>query len=209
MRKSLVARLVFGLTTVAAVGVWVACGGSDAQDVVAGDAGGDASSKDGSTEDAYTPPKDSGAKDSSADTGTKERDAGTPIVIYPDGGPFAEAGIPCYEGGELEQEPNDIKALANPLRPIRCGVIEVGDAGAINDGGESDWLTFELSDASTGFWLQYEGNVKVFVETDGQAPMEATPDAAMIVRKDQSYYAQVRSADGKTQKWKVILFEDK
>jgi len=128
--------------------------------------------------------------------------------LYPDGGP--EGGIACFEGGELEEEPNDTPETANVLRPTRCGIVEVPDAGELADGGESDWLTFELSDASSRFFVYYEGNVRVFVETDGQAPVDITLNDAgdLSFVKGQPYFVEVRSKDGQSQPWKVRLFEE-
>lgn len=203
MRKILGARLIFSLTAIAAIGVWAACGGSDPQDVVQTDAGSDA----GGDKDTSPPDNDSGGnKDTGApDTGPpqKEYDAGPPIVL--DGGDF-EGGIPCVVGGELELEPNDDKLTANDLKPTRCGVVLVSDGGV--DGGESDWLTFQLGDASTNFYVQYAGNVKVLVETDGQAPVDITTGGKLNFAKGQPYHVQVRSADGKTQTWRVTLFQE-
>ncbi len=207
MRKPLVARLTFALTAFAAIGVWVACGGSDATDVTA-DAGVDAGKQE--QEDSAPPVTDSGSKDATPTDSGPARDAGPPVIIFPDGGPFADSGIPCYVGGQLEEEPNNDKDTANLLAPIRCGFINVPDGGT-EDGGESDWLKFELGDASTGFFVRYEGSVKVVVETDGMAPVDITQPGASIpvFAKGQPYFVQVRSATGTTQLWKVILFEDK
>lgn len=204
MRKSIVPRLFFGVSAMTAIGVWVACGGSETQDVVATDAGADREERDTAPPPPPPPPpQDSGTK---VDSGPV-RDAGKEVILYPDGGP--EAGIPCFEGGELEEEPNDLPVLANQLRPTRCGIVEVPDAGLLADGGESDWLTFQLSDASTGFFVYYEGNVRVFVETDGQAPVDISEkDASLSFHRGQPYYVQVKSKNGRTQAWKVRLFED-
>jgi hypothetical protein len=208
MRKALVNRLAFGLTVFSAIGLWMACGGSDPQDVVSADAGED--SRNNRPDVPEEEPFDAGPpKDAARDVITiPARDAGKPIIIFPDGGPYAEAGIACYEGGELELEPNEDKATANPLRPIRCGVVEIPDGGAAD--ADVEWLTFNVRDASTGFFLQYEGNVKVFVETDGMAPVDITlADASIpVFTKDQPYFVQVQTNSGKTQFWKIILFEE-
>jgi hypothetical protein len=208
MRKSLVVRLAFGITLCSAGGVWVACGGSDPQDVVSQDAGNETGNNrpDVGPEEEFD---SGGPRDAGRDVITiPPRDAGKPIIIFPDGGPYAEAGIACYEGGELELEPNDDKLLSNPLRPIRCGVVEIPDGGAAD--ADVEWLTFNVKDASTGFFVQYEGNVKVFVETDGMAPVDITlADASIpVFTKDQPYFIQVQTSTGKTQFWKVILYEE-
>lgn len=194
------ARLLLGMTALAAMGVWVACGGSDDQ-AVDGDAGlPEASVPETSPVDAT--PKDTGVQP------TPEAgpiyDAGTPNLI--DGGAEFEGGIPCVVGGDPELEPNDDTLTANELKPTRCGAVLVTDGGP--DGGESDFMTFTLADASTSFFLQYAGNVSVKVETDGQAPVDVTgPDASLVLRKAQPYFVEVRSANGKSQVWRVTLFQ--
>lgn len=203
MRKILGARLALGLTTLAAIGVWAACGGSDNQDVLIGDAGGDTSTIDSS-------PGVDAAMDANKDTGTTTQeagpvyDAGVPNII--DGGAEFEGGIPCVVGGDPEVEPNDDRSTANELKPTRCGAVLVSDGGL--DGGESDFLTFTLGDASTSFFLQYAGQVHVNVETDGSAPVDITaPDASLTLKKHQPYFVEVRSATGKSQVWRVTLFQ--
>jgi hypothetical protein len=196
------ARLVFCMTAVAAIGVWVACGGSDDQEVLNSDAGFETGI------DSYQPPVDA-AMDTNKDAGiTPETgpiyDAGVPNVI--DGGAEFEGGIPCVVGGDPELEPNDTRLLANELKPTRCGAVLVSDGGM--DGGESDFLTFTLGDASTSFFLQYAGDVTVKVDTDGQAPVDITqPDASLVAKKNQPYFVEVRSKTGKSQVWRVTLFQ--
>lgn len=216
MRKVLGPRLIFSLTALAALGLWVACGGSDDPIVPIPDAGRDSGGNlnrdtggpdDEEDEDSGNEQRDTGTED----TGNTEPeyDAGKPIVL--DAGDV-DGGIACVEGGELEFEPNNEKPLVaatadsgkHTLRPTRCGIIR-----AIADAGESDWLTFTLGDASTSFYVQYAGNVTVHVETDGQAPADITaqPPPNLKFVKDQPYYVQVRSKDGKQQSWRVTLFE--
>jgi hypothetical protein len=203
MRKIFGARVAFALTTIAAVGVWAACGGSDDQEVLDSDAGVEAGGFD------TAPPVDA-ALDTNKDTGvtTMEAgpiyDAGVPNVI--DGGAEFEGGIPCVVGGEAELEPNDDRLLANELNPTRCGAVLVSDGGL--DGGESDFLKFTLADASTSFFVQYAGEVTVKVETDGSAPVDVTsPDASLTLKKGQPYFVEVRSKTGKSQVWRVTLFQ--
>jgi len=202
--------LAFGVTLFSAIGVWVACGGSDPQDVTAPDAGNGDTSRPSEPEDSGdNEPFDSGGPKDAAPEARPERDSGTPLVLFPDGGPFAEAGIQCYVGGQLEEEPNNTQATANTLAPIRCGFVEVPDGGQAD--AEADWMTFNVSDAATGFFVKYEGNVKVFVETDGMAPVDITQPGASIkvFSKTQPYFVQVQSGNGQSQLWRVILFEDK
>lgn len=209
MRKSLVARLAFGVTVFSAIGAWIACGGSDPQDVVSADAGDKDTGNNNDRDTGDNEPFDSGGpRDAGRDATSNVRDAGRPITLFPEAGPYAEAGIACYEGGELEIEPNDEKGTANILRPIRCGVLEIPDGGGPD--ADVEWLTFNVRDASTGFFVQYEGNVKVLVETDGMAPVDITlADASIpVFTKDQPYFVQVRTGNGQTQFWKVILYEE-
>ncbi|MBX3207976.1 MAG: hypothetical protein KF764_23215 [Labilithrix sp.] len=204
MRKGQLARVLFTISVVSAAAVWAACGGSDDQDVVQTDAGTDtgAGERDSGGEVDAGNPRDTGP----ADTGTDAKlyDAGAPNIL--DGGEDFEGGIPCVVGGELEEEPNDTREEANPLRPTRCGVIRTD----IVDGGESDFVTFTIADASTkSFFVQYAGNVKVLVETDGSAPVDITqPGVSIPLRRDQPYYVEVKSKDGKQQFWRVSLFEE-
>jgi len=207
------ARLLLTLTSIAGLGVWAACGGDD--DVTTTpDAGADTS-----VIDTYVPPV--------ADTGTvttppsgPDHDGGTPNVL--DGGPAFDGGIPCYEGGELEIEPNDSLDTASSfpaggitgttLKRILCGATynpTYVDGGDI-DAGDNDYLTFQLGDASTSFYIGYDGQVDVTVETDGEAPVDITlPNAAIkTFAKGQPYYVRVKSREGHTQKWKILLFQE-
>ncbi len=201
MRSIRGARLLFCITALAGVGLWAACGGSDDQEVIGSDAGPESGPDTSPVVDA------SGNKDTGVDA-TPEAgpiyDAGVPNLI--DGGAEFEGGIPCVVGGDPEIEPNDDTSTANDLNPTRCGAVLVSDGGL--DGGESDFLSFTLADASTNFYMQYSGLVKVKVETDGQAPVDITaPDASLILRKGQPYFVEVRSATGKSQVWRVTLFQ--
>lgn len=207
MRKVPGARVVLALTLVGAVAIWAACSGSDPQDVVSPDAGSDATTEKDSGNPEEKPDSGGEKKDSGSDAGKVDPyDAGEPILL--DAGDLFDGGlIPCVVGGELEEEPNDALEEANTLRPTRCGVAFAGDGGP--DSGDVDSLTFELGDASSSFYLQYAGNVKVVVETDGQAPADisASPAPTLKFVKGQPYYVQVSSATGKTQTWRVTLFE--
>jgi hypothetical protein len=224
MRKKIAARLLMatGGATLLACG-FVACSGSDSQDVVQGVDSGPETSFDTSVPD--TGPKDTGA-DVQKEAGPIY-DAGAPIVL--DGGDLYEGGIPCVVGGELEEEPNDDVASANPLnanpplpeagkaqsRATRCGAMflvdaDGGDAG--NDSGlvaELEYLTFQLQPTTKSFYVQYGGNVVLKVEVEGHAPVTIpSADASIPFVKNKPYYVQVKSADGKSQKWRVTLFED-
>ena len=61
-----------------------------------------------------------------------------------------------------------LAALANVLRPTRCGVINAtSDAGG-PDGGESDFLQFQLTDASTGYYLQFTGDISMTIRVKNE-----------------------------------------
>jgi hypothetical protein len=225
MRKKMVARVLMatGGATLLVMG-FIACSGSDGQDLVQGfDSGPDTSLPDTSVAD--TGPKDTGA-DVAKESGPIY-DAG-PVVTL-DGGDLYEGGVPCVLGGELEEEPNDDTANANTLNPnpllpeagkaqsrsTRCGVMflvgaDGGDAG--NDSGlvpELEYLTFQLQSTTKSFFVQYGGNVVLKVEVEGHPPVTIpSPDASIPFVKNKPYYIQVKSADGKSQKWRVTLFED-
>jgi hypothetical protein len=206
MRNAPIARLLVATSAVCAVGVWAACGGSDDQDIVQTDSGVDTGNGGGPDGNDAPPdtgrPRDSGPADAVADV--KVYDAGAPNVL--DGGDI-EGGIPCVVGGALELESNDSRELAIELAPTRCGVVRVGVDGG--DGGESDFLTFTLADASASFYVQYAGNVKVLIETDGAAPVDITEGSPVLAfRKGQPYFVEVKSKDGKQQVWRVTLFQE-
>lgn len=208
MPKGLGARLVLTVTvgSLAAAG-FAACGGSD-------DDGGLTETPDSGPETSLldtAPPKvDSGPGDSGTPDTGPVYDAGPPTVL--DGGPLYEGGVPCVVGGQVEEEPNDDHATANPLSPspTRCGVIFVdvdgGDAGI----PEVDYVTFQLKDASTNFYLQFGGNVKLDVAVDGSAPvtLSATQSGTLPFVKGQPYFVKVYSADSKRTNWRVTLFEN-
>ncbi|HVH45379.1 MAG TPA: hypothetical protein VM925_23660 [Labilithrix sp.] len=201
MRKALASRLLFVFSAVAAAGVWIACSGSNDQPITK-DAGSDTSRPDVTVEPERDSgdEKDSGAADARPDV--KIYDAGQPNVL--DSGDV-DGGIPCVVGGELEEEPNDDGGLANELKPTRCGVTLVNAV----DAGESDFLKFELADASTEFFVQYAGNVQVLVETDGSAPVDITQGSPKVAfKKGQPYFVEVKSKDGKPQVWRVTLFQE-
>jgi hypothetical protein len=202
MRTLSRSRFLFPLSTVLAVGVWMACGGSDGNPVLevpdAGDIREPTDTGPVSTfPDVETPP-DAGPDVDAGPPPLAPFDGG-PVVIL-DGGPGIDGGIPCFAGGELEQEPNDTPDEANKLRPIRCGVVMVPP-----DGGENDYLTFTIPAAWTGFNLYYNGKISAVVTVDGAAPVDITQEDRLTLVKGQPYYVQVRSRDGQIQLWKIIL----
>lgn len=203
MRKLLHARLLFAMTTLGALGVWVACGGSDPQDVDAKDAGRDSAPSE--PEDTGPPdPPDTGRSDSGQDAGRRPFDAGGTELV--DGGPLYEGGIECFRGGAVEIEPNDDKLTANPVQTPRCGAT-------FPDGGESDYLTFSITDASTGgFELYYEGlNLKVTVDLDGgvtDISDPANPTPIIPFARNTPYYVHITSRDGGREAWRFIMREN-
>lgn len=209
MRK-LRPRLLFPLTCFAALAFWVACGDDD------------------NDANIVEPVVDSGVQTNLPDVATSQpdvvttppsgpdRDGGTLVTL--DAGPGVDGGIPCYAGGELEVEPNDLLSQANEmpegaisanvLKRILCGITANGDGG-LPDAGDFESLRFTLGDASTDFFLRFEGNVTVTIETDGAAPVDISQPNIVLPREyNQPYFVRVNAKDGKTQKWKIVLFED-
>jgi hypothetical protein len=127
-----------------------------------------------------------------------------------DGGDLYEGGVPCVEGGELEDEPDDDPTTASPLRlptshPTRCGAVLLnGDGGT----ADPDWVTFTLDSGTTTFDLQWAGNVTLTVQVDGSAPVSSPFDAGIPFNRKDPYYVEIRSPDGKKQFWRVTLFQN-
>lgn len=208
MRK-LRPRLLFALTSFAALAFWVACSDDDTDANIVNpnvDSGVDTDLPDVVTTqpDVVTTPPSG-----------PDRDGGTLTVL--DAGPGVDGGIPCYAGGELEVEPNDLLAQANELpegaisasvlKRVLCGFTN-NDGGAV-DAGDYESLRFTLGDASTDFFVRFEGNVTVTIETDGAAPVDISQPGVVLPRQyNQPYFIRVNAKDGKTQKWKIVLFED-
>jgi hypothetical protein len=199
MRKRLVARLVFPCSVVAGVAVWAACSGTSGTTVPDLDAGTDASSEPTDTGIGTFVPIDTGAPP------VKEAGSDAPPPLAPfDAGPIIvlDGGLECYAGGEPEVESNDTLETANVLHYVRCGLVTGGSSG-----GESDWLTFEVPDAATGFNLYYHGQVHAYVQV-GAAGLRTditVPGQRLPFVKGQPYYVEVRSTDGGTQSWQIIL----
>jgi hypothetical protein len=203
MRKLLHVRLLFAMTALGALGVWVACGGSDPQDVDAKDAGRDTAPIEPEDTGPIERP-DSGPLDAGRDSGRLPFDAGGIELV--DGGTLYEGGIECFRGGSVEIEPNDDKANANPVQLPRCGAL-------FPDGGEIDWLSFRIDDASTGgFELYYEGlNLKVEVDIDGSVTDisdPARPDPVLPLVRNAPYYVRITSRDGGSEFWRFIMREN-
>lgn len=205
--------------------LFIACGGSDDQDVTAPPDSGtpETSRPDTSTTDTGLP--DTSKADTGADTGP-QYDAGQTTVL--EAGAEYEGGIACVVGGQIEQEINDEPDAANQMRPgdagcvgngcSRCGVIfdSDPDAGAdAGDGGlggtEIEYVTFQLHSATKSFYIQYAGDVTLVVTVEG-SPTEyvisttSAPTLPYVAGK--RYFIQVKSNTGKVTPWRVTLFEN-
>lgn len=195
---------------------FIACSGSDDQDVISQDAGQEASVPDTFVPDtgpADTGPKDSGPKDSGP-----QFDAGPATVL--DGGDEYEGGIPCVVGGLAEEEINDEPDAANPLDPAdaacvapgcsRCGIIFQNDPDAAVDAGtEPEYVSFDLHPSAKSFYLQFAGDITMTVTVDTQGPfvINASSSPALPFVRDKTYYVKVTSNTGKRTPWRVTLFE--
>lgn len=194
---------------------FLACSGSDSNDVSSQDAGQDVNVPDTSKPD--TGPFDSGVKDSGADTGP-QYDAG-PVTVL-DGGDLYEGGIPCVMGGLAEEEINDFPDAANPLDPAdaactapgcsRCGIIFQSDPDAGADGGtEVEYVSFDLHPSAKSFYLQFSGDITMSVTVDGQGPFvinqSSSPNVPFV--RDKTYFVEVKSNTGNRTPWRVTLFE--
>ncbi len=198
--------LMLALAGSLGIGVFIACGGSDPQDVIAEDAGSEASLVDTNPQPIDTGVQDTGPKDTGADTNQIiVYDSGTPTQL--DGG---DAGtIPCFDPGELEVESNDTANLANTLRPTVCGIISaIADAGG-PDGGESDFLKFMLTDASTGYYLQFTGDVSMTIRVKNETYVVEPGKKGPVLPqyKGEIYTVEVRRYTNGEPKWSVTLFE--
>lgn len=209
MRK-LRPRLLLTLTSIAALAFWVACSDDDNDGTVV-NPGIDSGNVDTDLPDVTTTQPDVVTTPPSG----PDRDGGTLVNL--DAGPSVDGGIPCYAGGELEEEPNDLLTQANEfpdgaisanvLKRILCGITT--NDGGLPDAGDFESLRFTLGDASTDFFVRYEGNVTVTIETDGSAPVDISQPGVVLPRQyNQPYFIRVNAKDGKTQKWKIVLFED-
>jgi hypothetical protein len=223
MRNS--TRLRFFLATAATAALtaaFIACGGSDNQDVITVDAGQEASRPDTSVED-------TGVQDANKPDATEAGpgyDAG-PIVIL-DAGPEYDGGIVCRGNGVIEEEPNDDPDAANQLRYdvdaaclksaggcTRCGVIflEDPDSGAdAGDGGtEVEFVTFDLQPTTKSFYVEYEGDVTLTITIDGEAGTyvvgKGQPPVTIPAKLGKHYYVEVTSNTGKITPWRVTLYE--
>jgi hypothetical protein len=216
MRKLPLSRFVLSCAAlIGGVFVWVACGDDDSTPGISPSTP-DAASPDSSTSGEV----DSGTGEETDSGG--EKDTGTPVEKDPndrwdagerttlDGGTGIEGGVPCILGGELEDDPNNTKPNANELNPTaytRCG--EVGKAPLLSDAGDVDWLKFGIDAGSTEFYIQYDGNVGVFVEWGDGGPVDITqkPSPNVPLRPGEQYYAKVQSKDGQTHKYRVTVFQ--
>jgi len=216
MRHATGHRIFFALAVGASLTAgFVACSGSDDQDVIAADSGTDASLPDTAAPDNFVP-------DTGTDTGPKDSgpqfDAGPPVTL--DGGDLYEGGVPCVAGGLIEEEPNDEPDAANPLDPAdaacvapgcsRCGIIFTSDPDAGGDGGaEVEYVSFDLHPTAKSFYIQFGGDVTLTVTVGAQGPfvINKTSSPALPFVKDATYYVKVTSNTGKRMPWRVTVFE--
>lgn len=211
-------RLVVASVGIASVtAAFLACSGSDDQDVVVPPPDASTNIPETSTQDTSVPdtgPPDTGPKDSGP-----QYDAGPSTIL--DGGDLYEGGVPCVAGGLVEEEPNDEPDAANPLDTAdaacvapgcsRCGIIFTSDPDAGGDGGaEVEYVSFDLHPTAKSFYLQYGGDVTLSVTVGAQGPfvINKTSSPALPFQKGQTYYVQVTSNTGKKMPWRVTLFEN-
>lgn len=217
MRISTGFRIFSALAATASLtAAFIACSGSDDQDVISQDAGADTS-----VADTYVPdsaPVDSGPKDSGPKDSGPQYDAGPPTVL--DGGDLYEGGIPCVAGGLAEEEINDEPDAANPLDPAdascvspgctRCGIIFQSDPDAGGDGGaEVEYVSFDIHSSAKSFFLQFAGDITMTVTVGNQGPFvinqSSSPTLPFV--RDETYFVKVSSNSGKRTPWRVTLFE--
>jgi hypothetical protein len=214
---------VFAGTLVAGLFAWAACGDDDSVITTSPDAGNEAA-VDSAARDATEVLDDANSPPIDPDTGPKHqlssRDAGPENQILDAGD--VDGGVPCTADGELEVEPNDTKQTANPMNPpsTRCGYIRAFqndggyDAGAAGDGGwiaETDFMTFQISEAASNIYIQYHGDgVRVLVQAgdDGGVQDISQPGVTLPFKRHVPYFIQVVSKDGTPQLWRVSYFED-
>ena len=206
--------LIVGGLLASAVGAFIACGGSDNQDVIVPPE--DAGTKDTSVPDNAVPdtgPPDTGPKDAGP-----QYDAGPNVVL--DGGEEYEGGVPCVAGGLLEEEINDEPDAANPLDPAdaacpapgcsRCGVIFTNADGGTDGGAELEFVSFDMHPSAKSFFLQYGGDVTLTVRVGAMGPyvINKTSTPVLPFVRNQTYFVEVKSNTGKRTPWRVTLFEN-
>lgn len=239
MRNSTRLRFFLAAASVSTLAaVFIACGGSDDQDVTAPP---DSGTGDTNRPDTNTAKPDTGVPD----TGPP-KEAGPDGPVYNPGdatvleaGPEYDGSINCVAGGQIEVEDNGDPSSANDLRLAadaacygfvngvsqgngcsRCGVIfdDDPDAGAdAGDGGlggtELEHVSFTLHPETTNFFLQYGGDVKLTVTVEGSAQeyviANGLPAPTLPYVAGKVYTVRVTSTTGKLTPWRVTLYENK
>lgn len=208
-------RIVFGVGATSLVAAFIACGGSDNQDVIVPPE--DSGTADSSVAD--TAPPDTGTPDTGPKDSGPQYDAGPAVVL--DGGDMYEGGVPCVAGGLVEEEINDEPDAANPVDPgespciapgcSRCGIIFTSDPDAGGDGGtELEYVSYTVHPSAKSFYVQYGGDVTLTVRVGAQGPyvINKTSSPTLPFVRDQTYYIEVKSNTGKNTPWRVTVFEN-
>lgn len=225
MRMSTGLRFFFGAFAVTSLtAAFIACGGSDEQDVIATDAGREGSTVFDTGAPDTNKPDTSGADTGPADTGP-QYDAGQPTTL--EAGAEYDGGIACVAGGQIEQEVNDDPDAANQLRLSpeagctgngcsRCGVIfdsdpDAGADAADGGGAELEYVTFELQAATKSFFIQYAGDITLTVTVEGNAMqyvIKTGSSPTLPYALGKRYFIEVKSNTGQRTPWRVTLFEN-
>lgn len=166
--------------------VVVACGGSEAQDVLAT-----------RSAPASTVPTSSGASGASGASGSSGGTSGSSGSSGSTGSSGADASVDCPQ----EVEPNDNEERANQLAPSRCG--------AITPNSESDFLTFVLSPTSTSMQIKFDGKVTLRVRVANESITlggSTTPKVPFL--KGETYVIEIKATvrDNRVP-WRVDLIE--
>jgi hypothetical protein len=214
--------------------LFIACGGSDEQDVTAPpDSGVDTNRPDTSNTTPDTGPADTGPKDAASDV--RVYNPGDAAVL--EAGPEYDGSIACVAGGQIEQEVNDNPDAANELRTTpdagclgftgpnqtgpgcsRCGVIFDNDLDAGKDAGdgglggtELEYLSFVIQPGTKDFFIQFQGDVTLVVTVEGSATEYVITTAggpALPYAAGKRYFIQVKSNSGAVTPWRVTLYEN-
>lgn len=115
------------------------------------------------------------------------------------GGPNGSSGSSSACPSEVE--PNNDRASANVLMPTRCGTIAPN--------GESDFLTFQLQDASSSMQIRFDGQVTLTVTVNNETFVLGNGASPKIpFSKGKRYVIEIKQADGaKSPAWRVDLIE--
>lgn len=149
---SRVLALAFGLLT-------VSCSGAQPQDVL-GDQSTSSGTSTSSSAGGGSSTSSSGASTSSSGVSSSGSTSGSSSSGNPSG---------CTQ----EQEPNDSREQANDVSPSRCGSVGKRDA--------RDFLTFVLKPTTKTFSLNFQGDVRLRVDVDGQKTVELLPNSTGVI----------------------------